>query len=264
MGTLVAIEARAADALAGERAVSEAFTAIHNVDRLFHPTRNGSELARLNRTAPGGVIPVHPWTSALLSLCRDLCARTAGGFEPALPGHGSVMDWVPVGKRGLRLKRRARLDLGGIAKGYAVDLAVAALRRGGVHAGLVNAGGDLRVFGSLPWPVALRAGYDSGAGTMPALALQDCALAVSACEAAAAPREHRGYYWPGAGGGYARRAARRTAAVIAPSAALADALTKVQLFAAPARAAAILAHYRARALSLAAPAPSRAPHTYSW
>jgi len=48
----------------------------------------------------------------------------------------------------VRLARRVRLDLGGIAKGFAVDQAIAQLRDAGVVSGSVNAGGDLRVLGN--------------------------------------------------------------------------------------------------------------------
>jgi len=48
------------------------------------------------------------------------------------------------------------LDLGGIAKGFAVDKAVEVLKSNGITSASVNAGGDLRVFGSLPKPVQIR------------------------------------------------------------------------------------------------------------
>ena len=48
------------------------------------------------------------------------------------------------------------LDLGGIAKGFAVDQAIHALRRGGCTEAIVNAGGDLRRFGRAPHPIYLR------------------------------------------------------------------------------------------------------------
>src|SRR5204862_7872477 len=53
------------------------------------------------------------------------------------------------------LDKPARLDLGGIAKGYAVDLAIAALKQAGATSGLINAGGDLRAFGDAAWPVTV-------------------------------------------------------------------------------------------------------------
>ena len=248
MGTLVAVEARSSSIETAERAVNAAFAAINYVEWLLHPTRRGSDLALLNRLAPGARRRVHPWTAAVLRLSRELCARSNGIFEPALPGQGSIMYWEPIGLRSMYVRRRAVVDLGGIAKGYAIDQAVTALRRAGAYAGLVNAGGDLRVYGSNDWRISVRAQN----GALQELPLRDLALAASAdCgdsgdSGESRPREHRGYYRRGEA---AHRAPPRTATVIAPSAALADALTKVQMFAAPARAAALLARYRARALS---------------
>jgi thiamine biosynthesis lipoprotein len=63
---------------------------------------------------------------------------------------------------GLRLSSDnpwVQLDFGGIAKGYAVDLAIARLRELDIDSAIVNAGGDLRVMGrhgERPWRVAIR------------------------------------------------------------------------------------------------------------
>ena len=151
------------------------------------------------------------------------------------------MHWLPAGPAAVIVRRRACIDLGGIAKGFAVDLAVEAMRRAGAISGLVNAGGDLRVFGARAWPVWLR----NGSGTAHELLLQDCALAASDPAAPGSPPEHRGYY-----AGRQHGAGRQFAAVavLAPNAAVADALTKVLMQAAPARAAAMLARYHARAV----------------
>ena len=62
-----------------------------------------------------------------------------------------------------------QLDFGGIAKGYAVDLAVEALRRQGIESAIVNAGGDLRAFGrhgERPWRVAIRKPGGGAIGTV--------------------------------------------------------------------------------------------------
>jgi thiamine biosynthesis lipoprotein len=240
LGTLVAVEARASEIETAERAVNAAYAAINYVEWLLHPTRRGSELALLNRSAPGARRRVHPWTTDVLGLSRELCARSGGIFEPALPGHGSIMNWELAGRRGVYVRRRAHVDLGGIAKGFAVDQAVAAMRRAGAHAGLVNAGGDLRVYGAVHWLVSIR----DQRGAFRNLWLRDLALAASADGGDSVPGEHCGYYRRGEA---ARRAPPGSATVIAPRAALADALTKVQMFAAPARSAALLARYRARA-----------------
>lgn len=238
MGTLVAIEARSADAALAEKAVNAAFAVIHKVESLLHPTRAGSDLARLNRAAPGCRLPLHPWTVTLLRLSRELCARSGGLFEPALPVAGSIMHWVPAGAFAVVVRQRAQVDFGGIAKGYAVDLAVAAVQRAGIRHGLINAGGDLRVFGDLPWPVTIRTG-DSAV----ALELRNCALATSDPGCTQQPAGHRGYYRGGMG---SARRPLRSASVVAATAAIADALTKIVMFAAPANSARLLAHYGAR------------------
>jgi thiamine biosynthesis lipoprotein len=120
------------------------------------------------------------------------------------------------------------LDLGGIAKGYAIDRAIGALAGAGCSAGLVNAGGDLRVFGACSETILLRR---SGSVCEP-LVLQSSALAASDREAPGRPSEHRGYYRRGG-----RGATRRYAAVLAPEAAIADALTKCVLLGTNAQAA---------------------------
>jgi len=141
------------------------------------------------------------------------------------------------------VRRVAQVDLGGIAKGFTVDRAVGAMRRAGATAGLVNAGGDLRVFGGVTWPLWIRLG---GTELQP-LSLQDAALAGSDPGSAQPPAEHRGYFPPR----FSRHSAPYPAAVMAPSAALADALTKVLMFgpgggAGGGGSAALLARYRAR------------------
>ena len=240
LGTLVSIEATAPSEALAERAVAAGFGAIRAVESRLHPTRPGSDLARLNHAGPGGRLPVHPSTATILRLCRELHRDSCGCFDPALPGRGSVMHWLPAGLGAVIVKRRACVDLGGIAKGYAVDLAVEAMRRAGAINGLVNAGGDLRVFGARAWPIWLRSSSDAASE----LLLRDCALAASDPAALDRPPEHRGYY-----AGRKHGASRQFPAVtvLAPSAAVADALTKVLMQAAPARAAAMLALYHARA-----------------
>ncbi len=55
-----------------------------------------------------------------------------------------------------------RIDLGGIAVGFAVDRAVAILRSGGVKEGLIDAGGDIRVFGDRVWRVGIKHPREQG------------------------------------------------------------------------------------------------------
>jgi thiamine biosynthesis lipoprotein len=79
----------------------------------------------------------------------------------------------------IRSRRRLTIDLGGIAKGFAVDCAIDALRNANVQAGLVNAGGDLRVFGLQKEAVRIRSPLDPGS-TAGMVTLKNRALATSA------------------------------------------------------------------------------------
>ncbi|HEX4509735.1 MAG TPA: FAD:protein FMN transferase, partial [Burkholderiaceae bacterium] len=115
----------------------------------------------------------------------------------------------------VRVRSPAWLDLGGIAKGYAVDRAVAVLRRRGIAAGIVNAGGDLRVFGPREETIHVRSPFDPSQ-VVPVAALRDAACATSAS----------GHMLSnGTAGSVAPAPCSVT--VIAPTACAADALTKI-------------------------------------
>jgi FAD:protein FMN transferase len=112
------------------------------------------------------------------------------------------------------------VDLGGIAKGYAVDCAVERLQALGVEAGLVNAGGDMRAFGGVAHPVHLRF-FNR---LMQVASLQNGALA-SSSNAELSPIETP-HIDPRTG---RSACSTHTVVVQARSAAVADALTKVAL-----------------------------------
>ena len=127
----------------------------------------------------------------------------------------------------MRFRRPLILDFGGIAKGYAVDCAIAALRSHGVESGQVNAGGDLRVFGPRAQPIHVRTGGPQGI-LLPLVEIADGAVATSAY--GGDRRRIAGRRWatplidPRAG---LPMMSTRTVSVIAPTCMLADALTKV-------------------------------------
>jgi hypothetical protein len=79
----------------------------------------------------------------------------------------------------VRFRRPVTIDLGGIAKGFAVDRAVEALQKAGAISGIVNAGGDLRVFGEHAQEVQIRHPLYPGR-TAGMVRLRDRALATSA------------------------------------------------------------------------------------
>lgn len=162
-----------------EEAVERAFRAMAQVDRLMSFHRSTSDVSRINRCRPGRHVRVHSWTHTVLRAATELSMRTAGDFDCNVGGPLMRAKLLPKanGRLGGRIKpahrafhvalalRRDRtvrlrtaiaLDLGGIAKGFAVDKAVQVLKACGMAGGTVNAGGDLRVFGSQAQAVWIR------------------------------------------------------------------------------------------------------------
>ena len=221
LGTLIAIsaDADAASALSGMEA---AFEAVAQVESLMHPTRAGSDLLAIRRGTLGRPLDVHPWTWEVLALSSRLNQASKGAFDPCLPSAaGRLTDLEFAAPQSVIPHRPLHIDLGGIAKGYAVDRALAALRAAGCRGGLVNAGGDLAVFGNRAHAIVIR---DRTEGDS-IIELKDAALATSDVCNAARPAEHNGYYH-----GVTRRRIRAgKISVSAARAAIADALTKCVL-----------------------------------
>jgi FAD:protein FMN transferase len=268
LGTLVQISAEAAvPSLELHAAVTDAFTAIALVHSLMSWHDPGSELSRINRLAAVEPQPLHPHTQAVLTAALDIARLSDGAFDPSVAG--TLTQWgllplpadagSPTGRASwrdivlesgyVRFQRPLWVDLGGIAKGYAVDLALQCLFRRGVSQCVVNAGGDLRVAGPHDHPVAIRHPLHPHA-LVHELALRNEALATSS----AFESRHLtpagavcALVDPATGEPYA---GRDSVSVRAPSCMTADALTKVALFAPPAVSAAVFAACAACCLRL--------------
>jgi thiamine biosynthesis lipoprotein len=253
LGTWVAIEAMALRPEDELPAIEAAYAAIGAVDAHMHPTRPGSDLAEINTAPLHTPVEVQPDTWHLLQLAQRLYALTGGVFDPCLPSHPGRLADVEIGPEDeeepmVICHARVHLDLGGIAKGHAIDRAVATLSAMGCQSGLVNAGGDLRVFGDRNETVLLRRGAD-----FYPLDLRNAALAVSDLDATERPQEHQGYYSrvnPGGVGPHslATNTAPRYAAVVAQEAAIADALTKCVLLCSSDMTARVLLELEARSV----------------
>jgi FAD:protein FMN transferase len=222
MGTFIAIDAEANTAQSTLSGIKSAFAVVAQVERLMHPTRTGSDLAAIHRGRLGAPLAVHAWTWEVLALSRKLNRVSQRVFDPCLPElAGSFADLELMPPRTVIPHAPLRIDLGGIAKGYAVDRALMALRAAGCHGGLVNAGGDLAVFGDRSHPIVVK-GRDGGSTVVD---LMNAALATSEAGNATRPAEHRGYY----DGTTGREIRSGRVTVSAASAAVADALTKCLL-----------------------------------
>ena len=240
LGTLVEISVPAD----GAPAIDAAFAAIRHVHQRMSFHEQGSDLWRLRAQPAGTSVAVDPRTVDVLRLALELHTASGGLFDVtigrALVGSGflpragiahlrdfpgGMADLEIVDDEHVRCHRPMLLDLGGIAKGYAVDRAVDVLMAHGVSEGLVNAGGDLRMFGSRPWPIALRQA-DGRIG--PTVILADCALASSAN--LLDRRRWRGRDWtPHLDGSHRPVVAPGSIHVVADHCSMADAMTKVAM-----------------------------------
>jgi len=266
LGTFVEITAWGAEGRHLERAVDGAFAVIERVHELMSYHEAHSDVSRLNRANAGVPVVIHEWTVAVLKASIDLQDRSKGLFDIAvgaalehlglLPSsHGASAHASAVGQSavGLHPRNRARLlvpgntiDLGGIAKGFAVDQAVAALRVSGVVGGVVNAGGDLFVFGPDEQVVAIRDPRNP-ARAMAHTKLREAALASTALSFDPVAPDRPSYCSvidPRSG---APVATMSGATVRAPSCMIADALTKVIMIGGR-DASEVLEHYGASGL----------------
>lgn len=194
LGTLVSMRVEGDRALA-EEAMARAFAEVAEIHQAMSAHDPASELSRLNRLEPGQSLALAPPLRRVLGAALALAQASGGLFDPTvggllaargrLPEPGGrpadpAADWRDLtlerGSRA-RLRRRLVLDLGGIAKGYAVDRALARLRRPGIRAAIVNAGGDLRSFGTIH-QVWVR-DPDQPERCLPAVEIENAAVATS-------------------------------------------------------------------------------------
>ncbi len=268
LGTFVEISAGGAPRADLDAAIEGAFEAVAEVHRLMSAHEPDSDVGRLNREASMGAVRVHPWTHQVLRTACELHEATAGVFDIALgphsprsasPPHSNIellaSHCVRFGRSGVRI------DLGGIAKGFAVDRAVACLRTSGIPHGLVNAGGDLAVFGEEASVVLVRDPRHPGR-ELCRIELMNTALASSGGRIdpfESSEVKHSAVIDPGT-----REPARgiRGATVRAPSCMVADAFTKVVMLTGE-PAAALLARYGASALFVSADGDLRATRDWS-
>jgi thiamine biosynthesis lipoprotein len=172
MGTQFQITLYAPEQETADRAAKAAFARVAELDGIMSDYRPASELMRLCQTAGGQPERVSDELFFVLSKAQEVSRLSNGAFDVTV---GPVVHlWrrarrtqrlpepdqlakarVLVGFENLRLDAKAQtaqllkkgmlLDLGGIAKGYAADEAIAVLKRNGIDRALVAAGGDIAV-----------------------------------------------------------------------------------------------------------------------
>ncbi|MGQ0430087.1 MAG: FAD:protein FMN transferase [Gammaproteobacteria bacterium] len=206
MGTRVAVELWHEHPAAAEAAIDAVIAEMQRVDALMSHYKPESQLSRINREAADAPVRVDPELAALIARSLEYSELTGGAFDisyasvgylydyrerrhpsdqeirDALPGVNYRFIEVNLAASTVRFLRPGmRIDLGGIAKGHAVDRCIGILRaRGIAHAG-VTAGGDTRLIGDRrgrPWVVGIRH-PDDPARVIARIPLEDAAISTS-------------------------------------------------------------------------------------
>lgn len=264
LGTLVTLGIQGASKRQCDAFFRRAFAVIAAVHDLmsFHDPR--SDVSRLNREAWLLPVAVDPRTLAVLRLARRISAASAGVFDitiaPALvsrgflprpagapdPDKGATWRDITLQNGGrVRFRKPLWIDLGGIAKGFAVDAAFRCRPRTPRASVSINAGGDLRVAGPGGTEVLLNSARQK-LRRVPLVALTNRALA-SSCGQPARRRRNGAWVSPHLNGATHRNlSTTRFVSVVAQRCAVADALTKVVL-ARGSAAAPVLRKFKAQA-----------------
>ncbi len=189
MGTAISVELWCDERRAGDAAADAVMAEMHRIDRTMSPHKPQSELSRINARAGSAAVPLSAEMARLVERALHFSRLSGGAFDISYAGVGQLYDYragiapsdeavaaarAAVGWQHLQFDRQARtlrfgrpgmrIDLGGFAKGHAVDNACAILRRLGIEHAMVAAGGDSRVMGQRvgpqaeprPWTVAIR------------------------------------------------------------------------------------------------------------
>ncbi|MGH8135658.1 MAG: FAD:protein FMN transferase, partial [Steroidobacteraceae bacterium] len=181
MGTRIAVEVWHEDAGRAEAAIDAVIAEMHRIDDLMSHYKPESQLSRINREAANAPVKVDPELAALIARALEFSELSGGAFDITYASVGYLYDYrehrhpseaqiqaaLPaISWRHVVVDREAstvrflmpgvRIDLGGIAKGYAVDSCIRILRARGIRNASVTAGGDSRLLGDRrgrPWVV---------------------------------------------------------------------------------------------------------------
>lgn len=206
MGTSVRVELAHADRARADAAAEAVMREMHRIDAAMSPFKPESELSRINREAPRAAVPVSEEMFDLIRRSIEFSRWSGGAFDITFSSVGRFYDYrnrvrpsdaeiaaalTAIDYRHLVLDPRRRtirfaragvhIDLGGIAKGHAVDNCIRLLAARGVRSAMVSAGGDSRVLGGRgdrPWVIGIRDPRRAD-GVIAKLPLVDAALSTS-------------------------------------------------------------------------------------
>jgi thiamine biosynthesis lipoprotein len=184
MGTTIHVEVWHEDVAIAEQAAARVLQTMEEVNQSMSPYIESSELSLVNREAALKVLPITKELYSVIDQSLEYSSKTSGAFDITFASVGYLYDYresirpdqakldeqlggvnyqhieLNRSDRTIHFKHEAvRIDLGGIAKGYAVDLAVDRAQQLGIEHISVTAGGDTRILGDRlgrPWIIGIR------------------------------------------------------------------------------------------------------------
>jgi thiamine biosynthesis lipoprotein len=184
MGTVITVELWQEDAVQGKSQIASVMREMRRIDHLMSSYKAESELSAVNAGAASGPVTVSQELLALIERALEYSKITTGAFDITYASAGQHYDYrnnkkpdaaqlqaaLPaIDFHHVKINKSAstvafmhpgvRIDLGGIAKGYAVDRGMKILQQAGVTTALISAGGDTRVIGKRqdrPWNIGIR------------------------------------------------------------------------------------------------------------
>lgn len=205
MGTRVAVEVWVEQAQAGEQALADVMAEMERINKLMSPYIEASELSRINESAGSEGVVVSQELFDLIRRAIEFGRLSEGAFDITYASVGHLYQYreqirpsvaqrekavalvdyhlikLDAEQRRVTLPRAGmKIDLGGIAKGHAVDNAIGILKVAGINHAIVTAGGDSRVLGDhrgRPWVLGVK--HPRGEGSILRLPLSNLAISTS-------------------------------------------------------------------------------------
>jgi thiamine biosynthesis lipoprotein len=206
MGTVVRVELWSEDQPAGKAAIAAVMEEMRRIDRTMSTYKEDSDVSLVNREAAQEPVTISPELFELIARSLQMSELTGGAFDITYASAGHLYDFrrkikpseealakaLPaISYHHILLDRKrssikfsqagVRIDLGGIAKGHAIDRCIALLQARGIKQAIVSAGGDSRIIGDhhgRPWIVGIRDPRQEGK-VVAALPISDAAISTS-------------------------------------------------------------------------------------
>jgi len=205
MGTRIFVELWSDDADQAHQLIQQVMDEMHRVDKLMSPYIETAQLAIVNRDAATRPVAITPELFNLIVTANHYSDLSGGAFDITYASLGHEFDYrkhihpdaeqikeaLPlINYKAVKLDpakhtiffphKGMQIDLGGIAKGYAVDKCIAILQKAGIKHAIVTAGGDSRLLGDhrgRPWMMGIK--NPRGDSSVVSIPLENVAISTS-------------------------------------------------------------------------------------